>query len=80
MWQAANVLPNSPKILHRTNKDVFWVNLWLINGKLRWKSCQADLNSVCLPSTLWLRKSVPKQELSDIQATTYFDANNFPTI
>ena len=34
MEAAVNVLPNTPKILHITKKDVLQLNLSWLNGKL----------------------------------------------
>ena len=35
MWSAVSLLPNSPKILDLTNRDVFQLNVCSINGNLR---------------------------------------------
>ena len=80
MWSAVNELPNSPKISALTKKDVFQLNVFSSNRKLREKRCREDYRNVLDPWTRWFPKVVLKQELSGIQVTIFFGVNNLRNI
>ena len=63
MWSNVNVLTNSLYILDVIHRDVFQLNLSLINGKLGQKRFRGDLSSAWDPRTLWFLKCVLKQEV-----------------
>ena len=80
MWWTVNVLTNSLYIFDLIQGDVFQLNLFWINEKLRWKGFRQHLGSVWDPWTLWLPKGVLKQKLFDIQGSIFFRVNNFQNI
>ena len=80
MWSAVNVLPKRPKVSDLNKRNVSLLNFSWLNGKLGWKSCRADFNSVRHPSTGCLSKVVLKQKVLGIQVTTFRGVNNFRDI
>ena len=80
IWLEVNVLPNNPKISDFSKKYVFYLNLSQINGRLGWKCGRADFVIVWDTWTRWLSKCILKRELSAIQVTTFFRANNFRNV
>ena len=80
MWSPLNLLKDGPKIFDLTKRDVYALDLSDIHGKLTKKDRRAHFSSVFDLLTRWLQKIVLKQELSDIQETTFFGVNNFRNI
>ena len=80
MWSAVNVLPNFPKIGDMTKADFFPLNLSKTNGEFGWKFCSSGSSSVWDQWKRLLAKGVLKQELTQIELTTFFNINNFGNI
>ena len=75
-----NVLTNCLYILDLIQKHIFQLYFSWIKEKLRKKQCRGYLSSAWDPRTHWLPKGVLKQELFDIQWSTFFGVNNFQNI
>ena len=80
MWSEFNVWPKSPKISNVNKTDVFQLNLSWLNRKLGWQFYWASFSSVWHPWRHWLSKGFVKQNLSDIQVSTFLGVNDSQNI
>ena len=72
-----DVLTNSPKHLHITNRDIFRVSSPDNDKKIWQMCCHVDFTSVWDPLTCWLSKSVLKRRFLNNYLSTSFVLNNF---
>ena len=77
MRSEVTMLPENPKTLDLTKRDLFQLNLSQISGKSGLNCCSAGFGCVWDPWTRSLSKVVLKQDLLGIEVTTHLGVNNF---
>ena len=85
LWQeylpsAVNMLPNGPKISDPSRSHDTHFNFSHINKKLPKKCCRADFRSFSGHLTRWFMKGLLKEDLPNIQVTTFSNLNNFRSL